>query len=158
MGTLYLMCGLPFSGKTVLAEALVQHLDGAYLSLDEINIERGLFGGAEIPVGEWERTHQIALGRLDALMQQGVDVVLDDTNNLRMLRDRFRNMAIEHAYSTRLLYLAPPPEVMRTRTRQGAGNRTLTVFEAPQPDESPLLLDKVRNPQEQAAEIVNESA
>jgi hypothetical protein len=94
-----------------------------------------------------------ALGRLDALMEQGVDVVLDDTNNLRMLRDRFRNVALEHGYATRLLYLVPPPEVLHARTRGGTGNRTLSLFEAPQPDESPIVLDQVREPMEQAVEI-----
>jgi predicted kinase len=148
MRTLNLMCGLPFSGKTTLARALVEHLNCGYVSLDDINEERGLAGGAAVPVEEWERTHQIALGRLDALMEQGVDVVLDDTNNLRILRDRFRNTALGHGYATRLLYLVPPAAVIRARTTVGTGYRTLDIFQAPQPDESPIVLAQVREPQE----------
>jgi predicted kinase len=54
------MCGLSFSGKTTLARKIVEWLQCAYISLDEISAERGLWGGYGIPVEEWERTHALA--------------------------------------------------------------------------------------------------
>jgi predicted kinase len=105
MKRLFMMCGITFSGKTTVAKQLVQALGCAYVSLDEINAERGQHGGEGIAVGEWERTHGIARERMRELMVRGEDIVLDDTNCFRWLRDRYREFACEHGYVTQLLYL-----------------------------------------------------
>ena len=150
MRRLFLMCGLAFTGKTTLAKALVERTNAAYISLDEINAERGLWGGAGIPVEEWERTHQIALRRMDELMPYGREVVLDDTNNLRWLRDRFRATAGRHGYQARVIYLDIPLPELRQRmqrnqtTHERAAVRTDIVeelvgdFEQPTVDEDVL--------------------
>jgi predicted kinase len=52
MRRLYFMGGIAFSGKTTVAEQLVQALGWGYVSLDDINAERGLHGGEDIAVGE----------------------------------------------------------------------------------------------------------
>jgi hypothetical protein len=51
-------------GKTTVAKQLVQAPGCAYVSLDEVNAEQGLHGGEGVAVGEWERTHGIALARM----------------------------------------------------------------------------------------------
>jgi hypothetical protein len=51
------MCKLSFSGKTTLARKIVEWLQCANISLDDINAERGLWGGDGIPVDEWKRKH-----------------------------------------------------------------------------------------------------
>jgi len=102
MRTLYLICGLSFSGKTTLARKIVEWLQCAYISLDDINAERGLWGGDGIPVEEWERTHALARDRLATWMVTRKDALVDDVNNLRWLRDRWRtrraSAAIAHSY------------------------------------------------------------
>ena len=84
MPTVFLMCGLTFSGKTTVAKRIASDFGCDYLSLDDINDERGLWGGHGIPAEEWERTHQIALERMSERLEQGSCVVVDDTNNLRL--------------------------------------------------------------------------
>src|SRR4029077_883183 len=44
--SLYLLCGLAFSGKTTLASILSVRLPAVVVSLDAINASRGLDGGA----------------------------------------------------------------------------------------------------------------
>ena len=61
MKTLYLLCGMPFSGKTTLGKHLTAKLNAFYISLDEINHSRGLFGGEGISIEEWEKTHHLAM-------------------------------------------------------------------------------------------------
>ena len=128
MKTLYLLCGLAFSGKSTLAKAIVDYLNCASVSLDDINKERGLgFGGDGISVEEWENTHQIVIGILDNLMQLEQDIVLDDTNCFRWLRDRFREVVKRHNYETKVIYLDVPLEEIyirmqmneQTKKRQG---------------------------------------
>jgi predicted kinase len=105
MRMLYLMCGLSFSGKTTLARKIVERLRCAYISLDDINAERGLWGGDGIPIEEWERTHAVARERLATWMATESDAIVDDVNNLRWLRDRWRAAASASCYRTVVIYL-----------------------------------------------------
>ncbi|MDF5734618.1 MULTISPECIES: ATP-binding protein [unclassified Nostoc] len=154
MKTLYLLCGLAFSGKSTLAKAIVNYLNCAYVSLDDINKERGLgFGGDGISVEEWENTHQIAIGLLDNLMQLEQDIILDDTNCFRWLRDRFREVAKRHNYKTKVIYLDVPLEEIyirmqmneQTKKRQGIKKeifaQLIQNFQLPEVDENILLFN-----------------
>src|SRR5580704_5902496 len=83
MKTLYLLCGLSFSGKTTLARKIVERLQCAYISLDNIN----------------------------------ADVVVDDVNNFRWLRDPWRAAARSSCYHTVVIYLNIPHTELATRRR-----------------------------------------
>jgi predicted kinase len=115
MKTLYVMCGLAFAGKTTVARALAKRLGAVVVSLDEINLERGLRGGEGLPVEEWERTHRIALARAHELMRAGKDVVIDDTGCFRWLRDRYRGAASLHRFDTTVVFVDTPVDQARRR-------------------------------------------
>lgn len=152
MATLILMCGMAFSGKTTLARTLVERLGCAYVSLDDINADRGLWGGEGIPVEEWERTHQLALGQLRERLVENRCVVLDDTNSLRWLRDRFRDAAAEGGHNVRLVYMDTPLKEIdrrmkrsrdatdRRRVRDDVFAQLLASFQVPGPDEDPVVV------------------
>jgi len=145
--TLYILCGLPFSGKSTLAAALARWAGGEVVSLDAINAERGLFGGDGIPVEEWERTSAMAVRRAEEWLAGGTAVVLDDTTSRRFLRDRYRELAGRVGARAVLVYLdISPAEIRRRRARnEETGERrglvdavfddTAATFEAPGPDE-----------------------
>ncbi|MEM7556711.1 MAG: ATP-binding protein [Cyanobacteria bacterium P01_A01_bin.84] len=153
MKNLYLLCGMPFSGKTTLGKAIAQHLDAFYISLDEINEARGLYGGEGIPVSEWEKTHYLAIKQLQSWMPSQRDIVLDDTNCFRWLRDRFRNCAVKYNYQTTLIFL--DISLVEINKRVKLNNQTLTrhsvkpeiieemsqTFEIPQADEKTINYD-----------------
>ena len=127
---LYLMCGLSFAGKSTLAAAIVQACDAVLISLDAINADRGLgFGGDGIPLEEWEHTHQVAWTRLAAALAAGRSVVLDDTNNLRFLRDRFRDVADSQDAATWVVYLDIPTRLIHQRMRRNADTRERLAIE-----------------------------
>jgi predicted kinase len=115
MKRLFIMCGIAFSGKTTVAKQLVQAVGCAYVSLDDINAERGLHGGEGIALKEWIRTHDIAVGRLKELTPRGEDIVLDDTNCFRWLRERYREFASENGYVAELVYLNVSSEEVQAR-------------------------------------------
>ena len=100
-----LLCGLPFAGKSRLADLLVRELGATVVGLDEINARRGLAGGQGIPVEEWRRSHGIALAEVAAACSRGGPVVVDDTNCHRFLRDAFRRVATPFGYASRVLWL-----------------------------------------------------
>ena len=151
MKTLFVMCGLAFAGKTTVARALADRLGAAVLSLDEINLERGLRGGEGVPVEEWERTHRIALSRADGLMRAGTEVVVDDTGCFRWLRDRYRAAAELRGFGTTVVFVATPLEEARRRLAAndpGTGRpavraeileRLADVFEPPRAEENVVV-------------------
>lgn len=116
--TLYAMCGLAFSGKSMLARRIADKLDAELVSLDAINHERGLRGGEGMTEAQWEETSMIAVARLAALMKtRRVPVVLDDTLSHRFLRDRYRGLAAEHDYAFVLVLVDTPLDVIEDRRR-----------------------------------------
>jgi predicted kinase len=150
---LILMCGLPFSGKSTLARAIVEYTVCGYVSLDAINKERGLgFGSDGIPVEEWERSHSVALERLRDRLPEG-DVILDDTCCYRWIRDRYRALAAKIGVPTRVIYLDIPAAVIsqRMQANRVAGDRrnirseifkqVLDTFETPGGDENVIVFD-----------------
>ncbi|BAU12953.1 shikimate kinase [Leptolyngbya sp. NIES-3755] len=157
MKTLYLMCGMPFSGKTTLAKSICQALQCSYISLDEINEARSLFGGEGIPIEEWEKTHAIANEQLRQWMPSGADIVLDDTSCFRWLRDRYRNLAEQYHYRMIVIYLDLSIDEIRSRlqqnemiqTRLGVKaeiiNEMWNTFEPPRSDEVTILYTPDQN-------------
>ena len=150
MPTLYLLCGMPFSGKTTLGKTICQHINATYISLDEINEARGLFGGDGIPVKEWEKTHALAMEQLQILMLSDQNIILDDTNCFRWLRDRFRNLAANYDYQTTIVFLDIPLakieqrmlDNQKTQIRHTVKPEIIKemaqTFESPQEDENTI--------------------
>lgn len=150
MRHLYLMCGLPFSGKSTLARAIAERVEGEVVSLDEINAQRGLHDGFALSVAEWSEAHDLALAQCRVLMAKGAPVVVDDTNCYRWLRDDHRRDAKQAGYETVVVLLDVPLDVCLQRAGQGerpnpealpAMVRMAQEFEAPGRDETPLVFD-----------------
>src|SRR5690349_13392248 len=63
---LYILCGLPFAGKTTLAGVLSDRLGLARLALDDIISEWGVgLDGRPIPAEHWAAAYNEAYRRLD---------------------------------------------------------------------------------------------
>ena len=144
----FLLCGLAFSGKTTLARAIAEQLSLAYVSLDEINSERGVRPGGEgLPVEEWERSRAVAESQLAFAFASGRGAVLDDTGCYRWLRDSYRELAARFGFDTTVVFVDAPLDFIRARiaanlregTRTGITepvfSRHVAEFEVPQPDE-----------------------
>ena len=152
MKRLFIMCGIAFSGKTTVAKKLVEHLGCAYISLDDINAERGLHGGEGVPIEEWQRTHDIARERMRGIMARGEDIVLDDTSCFRWLRKGYSEFARHSGYTSELVYLEVSLDEAKGRIARNSKTPTRPpidrqVFEAhiqdfqfPRADELPTVL------------------
>jgi len=115
--SLFIMCGLPFSGKTTLASSIAAKRHAVLISLDEINESRGLrFGGeGAISQAQWQETHQIALSRLAEALSSDADIVIDDTNCFRFLRDNYRRLADAAGYRTVVVLVDTSTEEIKRR-------------------------------------------
>jgi predicted kinase len=117
MKTLFIMCGLPFSGKSTVARQIARLRNATVISLDEINEKRGLHGAGEgaISTENWARTHEIAIEHLVEATTKGIDIVVDDTNCFRFLRDNYRAHAEKSNYHTIVVVTATPLPEIRDR-------------------------------------------
>ncbi len=133
MATLFMLCGLPGSGKTSLAKRLEAH--GAIaLSLDDWMVARGTDDelSEEIAQEQWQTAA--------AALQAGRDVVLDCQE-----RDDIRARAAAIGASTRLVFLdLPKPELYRRLAMREWPSvsaedldRWSREFEVPGADENP---------------------
>jgi predicted kinase len=149
--SLILLCGRSFSGKSTIASGIAAELNGALVSLDEINERRGLNSGAGIPLEEWQLTHAIATDEVVAALQADRFAVVDDTSSPKFLRDGWRTLADREAVGYVLVYVDTPVDELRRRRAANQLDRSrhevtdevfethLAGFEAPAADEPHLI-------------------
>ncbi|AIE84576.1 AAA family ATPase [Fimbriimonas ginsengisoli] len=120
--TLYLMCGLPGSGKTTLAKRLEQDAPALRLTPDEWMIP--LYGegiGEPDTIVRWndahDRVERIQWQIAERALQLGMNVVLDFGVWSREEREDFRTRAAGVGARSELILLDEPLDVLKTRVK-----------------------------------------
>ena len=152
---LYILCGLPFAGKSTLALALARRFGWVIISIDAINHERGLGQNATpITLAQWDETYAEAYHRLSAALAAQQTVIFDAVSFTRTQRDDLRAIAAERGAATRVIYLDAPVAVCRGRwldnratgarsdVREEDFEHVVTRFEPPLASEDPLIYDQ----------------
>ncbi len=151
MARLWLLCGLAFAGKTTLGRPLAERRGAVWISLDEINRERGVgHGGDGLAPEVWRATLEQALERAGQALTAGREVVVDDTSPWRWIRDRYRELAARDGAALVLVWLDTPLVTVQARRRRNdrRGDRRpvrdpvfaehRAGFEPPGPDEDAI--------------------
>lgn len=123
---LYILCGLPFSGKSILARELAKTHDLACVAMDAINTERGLgLHGNAISEEDWDITYQEAYRRIDRFLTQGKSVIYDAPSFTKEQRDQLRAIAYSHGMPAKVIFVDVPESVARERwlKNRRTGNR-----------------------------------
>ena len=117
---LVVACGLPFSGKSTLLDAIAARTSAPVVRLDEINAEKGLDGGAGgISGAVWAQTFAEGLRRIEDHIASGAALVLaDDTSCYRFLRDQYRELAARRGVRHLFLWLDVPVPVLEARVEE----------------------------------------
>ena len=151
------MCGYSFSGKSYVANLISQKTGAIIISLDKINEERGFDNNNEIPRDEWENTHKIALDKLENYLKNGKSVIIDDTNPLFKLRERFRKVATSKNIQTTVVYIDISIEEIEKRIKevelnnarhiapQKAREGLISMFQKPDPNVENVLIYNTKN-------------
>ena len=102
---LYVLCGLPFSGKTTFARALAIQCDLVHLDLDALACAQGFFPEEGVTDEQWGSMFREIYQQLPILLQSGKSVVFDAVNYDRIGRDRLRAIARQSDSSAHVIYL-----------------------------------------------------
>ncbi len=156
----YILCGLPFSGKTTLARALVDQCGLIHLDLDVMARAEGLFPESGVSEEQWARIFDNAHHRLAELLRLGKSVVFDAVDFDRRVRDRIRAIASQVGCSTRVIYMRVPLEEIERRRQANRSSsqrpdvlesdwaEIIDEFEVPTQDEAVILFDGTQSPEE----------
>ncbi len=114
--TVYILCGLPFAGKTTLARELERQFGFRRVAIDEINAEFGLgLDGDAISAARWDRTYTEAYNRTGRLLAQGETVLFDAASFTRAQRDEVRAIAQTSEVPALVIFVDIPVSVARRR-------------------------------------------
>ncbi|NOT06389.1 MAG: ATP-binding protein [Anaerolineales bacterium] len=154
--TLYIMCGLPFSGKTTLAHILADQCGCVHLDLDSLANQKGLTPEEGIDDNQWGLLFNEAHQHLAALLSSGKSVVFDAVNHDRVGRDRLRAISRQNGSSVYVIYIKLTIQELEQRRRVNLDNRKrpnvreqdfvelARDFEVPTMEENLLVYDGVR--------------
>lgn len=120
MGKLFILCGLPFSGKTYLAQKIAEHLPVTIISFDEIYEELKQKTGDDLsPQPEvWDQVKQTALLFLSKNLQEGKNIVWDSTNPLRKHREELIKIGDSFDAQNTVLHVNTPLDEIRKRRQE----------------------------------------
>ena len=163
---LVVLCGPPYSGKSTLAAALAAR-GAAVVSLDQILRADGLAPEKGLPVECWHYAFDVATEQVRATFDRSAVVVVDDTACYAFLRAHWRDVAAEAGHPMSLVVLHAPTELVLQR--RAANQRTphrphvvddvfephMATFDWPGKEESPLLFDPTRDPNDIAEAVLD---
>ena len=122
------MCGLPFSGKSVLAEALSRELRIRLLSYDygiyPVH-SRSAPPGSSV-AAEYDFVQDIARREIGAILARGESLIYDDLLLERDDRRKLAAVAKAHWADLVLVYLDTPLPVIEERRAANSGTRRRT--------------------------------
>ena len=116
---LYILCGLPFAGKTYVANAIKRNFDVCVVNFDELFKlqEKGIKGKTERKQHQWELVKKEALKLLRKNLLEGKNVIWDSTNPLKEYRDELKKIAGEYNAIFNLIYVKTPINIIFKRVK-----------------------------------------
>ena len=151
MRMLYLLCGLPFSGKTTLQNKLVTRFGFQAVSVDQIMDERDMWADGRPTQDDWDAAYSEAYRQIKQHLSEGKTVLFDCANLRLRERESARTIAGSLGCSHRLIYVNTPPEEIRRRRRRNEETHerspvdqemmeaAFQMFEEPTESEHPIL-------------------
>ncbi|MFA5894237.1 MAG: ATP-binding protein [Candidatus Shapirobacteria bacterium] len=131
---LYILCGIPFSGKTTLAKKMEDKLNTLSIDLDAIKFE--FFGNdaTDALIGKegWNRIYQEMYQRIKDALSSGRTVVHDTGNFTKYERDLVRKIAEEQKLESTTIFVDIP--TAEAYKRLVANRQTKARFDVPDDD------------------------
>ena len=118
MAKVFIMSGLPFSGKSTLSRELSQQLGIPRISFDETWIEVENTNGSipgESGVDKWKYICNVCELKTKEYLEGGVSVVYDNLGSTVEQRSKIRDLAVEASAESEVIYVAASKEEVISR-------------------------------------------
>ena len=152
--TLWILCGLPYAGKTYVAKKILKKADCMYVSIDDILHNFGYDWNAnKLPDEEgWKKIFALSYERSREALGAGKSVLYDSTNHTRESRDKLREVARSSGANASVIYVKAPVELVRKRWEENKRTnarfvldeklfeKTIEALEPPASDEDPVVV------------------
>ncbi len=153
--TLFVLCGLPYAGKSFVAKELQNHTDIVCVSIDKIFQERGFNWNTNLlpNAEEWQGIFNDSYEETREALDQGKNVLYDSTNQTIASRDKLREVATSVGRTSCVIYMQTPVRTVWERWEENLKNPTRSVvsrelvrttidmFEAPTESENVLTIE-----------------
>lgn len=117
MTNLYIMCGLAFSGKSILARKIAEHTGSRLIAFDKLWVEKE----KEQPISKgdegWRFIRKVAQEEIAKALREGVSVVYDDNNVRFEHREEIREIGRSLGADPIVVYLNTPMDLIKERER-----------------------------------------
>lgn len=155
--TLFIMCGLPYSGKTYLAKNIIKKASLDYISVDSIPDALGYdWNISKLPnKAGWEEIMNKSYDMVRSGLVKQNNVLYDSTNHTLESRSILRKIASELGCEAVILFVYTPEEIIRQRWSTNKLNpkrfvldeslldKTIHDFETPDKDENTLVFNLI---------------
>ncbi len=116
MPTLYIMCGVGFSGKSTLAKKIAEHTGAVLVSQDALYFEKEKELNLNQDSDEqWRMLLDMCKERIKENLTNGKSVVFDSINTKFEHREEIRNVADLIGVPIKVVFLDTPIEVQKER-------------------------------------------
>jgi len=122
MQTLYIMCGLAFSGKSTLAREIADYTPADLVAFDKLWVEKDKEKPVPKNADGWRYIRDVAQEKVLGYLKAGNSVVYDDNNPRKEHREELIKVAREAGVKSVIIYLDTPLDTIRIREE---ANKTL---------------------------------
>src|ERR1035437_2131477 len=121
--TLFIMCGLPYSGKTFFSKQFSAENGYRLVSIDDVRESLGLFWGkTDTDAPNWQEVFRVVDELIVSTLKQGESVVYDSANQDEASRSKYRKLAESLACNSKIVFIDTPMEVIQERRLDNQGN------------------------------------
>lgn len=160
---LYILCGLPFSGKTTLAKKIAEHTGSMLIAFDQLwlALEKDINVASSLKGDEgWRLTRRVAKERIAERLKNNRSVVYDDINVRLDHREELREVARQHGAIPIVVYVDTPLVIREEREKENLltkrrhdvepvnSKKALAQFEEPGPPEDVIVFTSENNLEE----------
>lgn len=150
---LYILCGLPYSGKTTLTKELVKRFGFKVVSMDNVMDKKG-YNPLTMTRENWNEVYSEGYEKLNQYLMESQSTILDVSNLKRRERNTARAIAESKGVKYRLIYINTPLEEIKRRrlenqqikTRGHLEDKTMDIaldmWEEPTSDENLILYNQ----------------
>ncbi len=123
---LYILCGLPFSGKTTLTKELVKRFGFISINIDDIKVDYGIGDVDDDKVSDetWSSILKDVDISVERNLRNGRSVIVESYTIIRDGRDKLRAVATKLGIQTKVIYINIPEIVARERWLENEMHQT----------------------------------